>query len=321
MKTDNLKIVAEAIKKNKSVLIFSHNRPDGDTVGSACALKLALLSLGINAELVCDSDIPEKFLILNGAGDYKKPIDYAGMKFDAHISVDCSTESMFSGAYLLYASCKNTINVDHHVSDTYYAALNYVEKRSACCEIVYELILNLGVKITVDIANALLFGIITDSGNFAHSDVTYKTLLIASELVKTGGDIHTIIEKSFRDQSRERAALFARAVSGMQYFLDDRVAVILITKKDIAECNAKDNMTEGIIDFPMTVRTVEVAISLLETGNRQYKISLRSRGKVNVNEIASLYGGGGHILASGAMMRGYPEDITDKLVYNVKQRL
>ena len=80
-------------------------------------------------------------------------------------------------------------------------------------------------------------------------------------------------------------------------------------------------MTEGFIDFPLTVRTVEVAISLLEVGDKRYKISFRSKGKVNVNEIASLYGGGGHVLASGAMLNGYLEDVIDKLVYNVKQRL
>ena len=93
------------------------------------------------------------------------------------------------------------------------------------------------------------------------------------------------------------------------------------SKKDLEDCGANDSMTEGFIDFPLTVRNVEVAFSLLEIANNRYKISMRSKGKVNVNEIASIYGGGGHILASGAMMNGYREDIIDKLVYNVKQRI
>ena len=106
-----------------------------------------------------------------------------------------------------------------------------------------------------------------------------------------------------------------------RYHLEDKVAIIVVSKKDLEECEATDNMTEGFIDFPLTVRTVEVAISLLEIKKNTYKISFRSKGKVDVNEIASLYGGGGHILASGAMLNGYKEDIIDKLVYNVSQRL
>ena len=107
----------------------------------------------------------------------------------------------------------------------------------------------------------------------------------------------------------------------MRLYLDDKVGVITISKKDIEEAGAVSNMTEGFIDYVMTVDTVEVAISLLETGNNRFKISLRSKGKVDVNEIASIYGGGGHVQASGALINGYMEDVIDKLIYNVKQRL
>ena len=107
----------------------------------------------------------------------------------------------------------------------------------------------------------------------------------------------------------------------MRYRLNGKVGIIVITKKDLEETGAVDNLTEGFIDYPLTVDTVEVAISLLETGNNRYKISLRSKGKVNVNEIASIYGGGGHVLASGAVLNGYMEDIIDKLCFNVEQRL
>ncbi len=312
--------IATKLKTVKSAVIFSHNRPDGDTIGSATALKLALEKLGASVTLCCNAIVPEKFFMVKGADGYVNS-NNAPKDVDAFIAVDCSCDNMLDTAYSTFISFKNTFNIDHHVSNTRYAKYNYVENRGACCEIIYDLINFLGVEIDRDIANALLLGVVTDTGAFAHSNVTENTLQVASKLVGFGGNLHLIIKKMFKDQSKERASLYSRVISKMQYFLDDKVAVLVIEKSDLSACNASDTMTEGFIDFPLTVRTVEVAISLLETGDKQYKISFRSRGFVNVNEIASLYGGGGHILASGAMIRGYKEDIIDKLVYNVKQRL
>lgn len=312
--------IADKIKNLKNVVIFSHNRPDGDTIGSATALKLALEKLGANVVLCCNAEVPQKFFYIKGANEYKKTSEIKG-EFDGFIAVDCSSESMFDTAYSFFKSHKNTFNIDHHVSNTRYAKHNYVLDTGACCEILYELICLLGVEICSDIANSLLLGLVTDTGNFGHSNATPNTLKIASKLMEKGGNLHLTVQKMFKDQSKERATLYSRVISNMQYHLDGKVAVLVITKNDLKECNAVDNMTEGFIDFPLTVRTVEVAISLLEVGSLQYKISLRSKGKVNVNEIASIYGGGGHVLASGAMLKGYKEDIIDKLVYNVKQRL
>ena len=166
-----------------------------------------------------------------------------------------------------------------------------------------------------------MLGVVTDTGNFAHSNTTEKTLKCASELVACDANLNYIIYKMFKDQTKERAKLYAKVISKMSFYLEDQIAIICINKSDLEECNAVENMTEGFIDFPMSIRSIEVAISLLEVGDKKYKISFRSKGKVNVNEIASLYGGGGHILASGAMLCGYKEDIIDKLVYNVSQRL
>ncbi len=312
-------ISSQILKLNK-VLIFSHNRPDGDTVGSATALRLALLKLGKTVCLVCDSDIPEKFFIVNGASEFLRTEEVTD-EYDGFIAVDCSTSSMFNGAYNLFTKNKNNFNIDHHISNTNYAKFNCVEDRASCCELMFDVIKSLGVEIDKDIADCLILGIVTDTGNFAHSNVTASTLEYASKLVEKGANLHLISQKMFKDQSKNRANLYARTISNIRYYLEDKVGIIVITQKDLQECNAVDTMTEGFIDFPLTVRTVEVAISMLEVADKRYKISFRSKGKVNVNEIASIYGGGGHILASGAMLSGYLEDIIDKLVYNVKQRL
>lgn len=312
--------ISTEILKAKSVLIFSHNRPDGDTVGSATALRLALIKKGISADLACYHDIPEKLKYIASTSEYSKTVD-KNEKYDAFIAVDCANEYMFTELYGKFCKHKNTFNIDHHVSNTRYAKFNYVEEASATCELIFALINALSVEIDSEIATSLLTGIVTDTGAFNHSNATDKTLAIASELKSKGANLHYIMKRNFKDQSKARAILYGKVISKMRFYLEDRVGVIVISRKDIDESGAVDNMTEGFIDYPMTVESVEVAISLLETGNNRYKISLRSKGKVDVNEIASIYGGGGHVQASGAVLNGYMEDVIDKLVFNVKQRL
>ena len=312
--------IATELKKVESALIFSHNRPDGDTVGSATALRLALKKLGVKADIVCNGDIPDKLKYLTETEFYQKTPN-KNEKYSACISVDCANEFMFAELFTYYQKHPLTFNIDHHVSNGRYAKFNYVEEASSTCEIIYSLILALGVQIDKDIADCLLTGIVTDTGAFCHSNVTENTLRVASVLKGYDADLHEIIKLNFKNQTKQRSDLYASVISKMRYRLDGRVGIIVITRSDIESAGAVDNMTEGFIDYPLTVDSVEVAISLLETGKNRYKISLRSKGKVNVNEIASIYGGGGHVLASGAVLNGYLEDIIDKLCYNVEQRL
>ena len=315
-----IKEIANELKTATAVLIFSHNRPDGDTLGSATALRLALKKLGIRADIVCNGDVPDKLKYLKGSEEISKTPSH-GVDYSAHVSVDCSTEGMFTELYSFYKKNRVTFNVDHHISNTRYAKYNYVEETAAACEIIYNLIKELDVQIDKDIADCLMTGIVTDTGAFCHSNVTDNTLYVASILKKAGANLHNIIKLNFKNQSKQRSDLYARVISKMRYRLDGRVGILIITRKDLEETGAVDNLTEGFIDYPLTVDTVEVAISLLETGTNRYKISFRSKGKVNVNEIASIYGGGGHVLASGAVINGYLEDVIDKLCYNVEQRL
>ncbi len=311
--------IAGKIKAHKKVLIFSHNRPDGDTLGSATALALALEKLNIKSDLICNGDIPEKLGYLSKVSSYIKSANMED--YSAFIAIDCANEHVFPELYAFYQKHNETFNIDHHVSNARYGKYNFVSEASACAEHVYELIKALGVTIDSEIATSLLTGIVTDTGAFAHSNVTPNTLKIASELVACGANLHEIIKLNFKSQPKQRSDLYSRVISKMRYRLDGKVAVLVISRSDIEECGALDSMTEGFIDYTLTVQGVEVGISLLETGKNRYKVSLRSAGKVNVNEIASLYGGGGHILASGAMLNGYLEDIIDKLCYNVEQRI
>ena len=224
---------------------------------------------------------------------------------------------MIADAYPLFVKSKNTFNVDHHISNENYAKYNLVIDSAANCENVYNAIIGLHIEIDKTIAERILLGISTDTGNFMHSNVTSKTLEVASKLVACGGDLHKIAYAMFKSQPKARAELFAKVISGMRFFVDGKISIITIMRKDLAEFNATQDLTEGFIDYPLSVDGVEVAVSILENKDNSYKISLRSKGKVNVNEVASAFGGGGHILASGCMISGFYEDVKDKIIREI----
>lgn len=182
-----------------------------------------------------------------------------------------------------------------------------------------SLIKLMGVNIDKKIADFLLLGIMTDSGNFSHSDVTSATFAAAAELCAAGADPNGINYNIFKKQKKERALLYGNTMANMRFELDGRLAVIVVRQEDFKKFSAKQEYTEGFVDFPLSVDTVEVAVAFMETRKGQYKCSLRSKGRVNVNAIAGVYGGGGHILASGCMMFGDIEEAIDSMRYTVSQ--
>ena len=305
--------IAKIFGKANSALIFCHSRPDGDTLGCAMAIKLFMEKQGKTADIVCDSPIPQKFWFIETAKEIKT-VERITSEYDVHLAVDCSTERMLGDNYGLFCRTDKTINIDHHISNTKYAEYNYVQDRGACCEIVYELLKELNATFDKDVATSLMLGLSTDTGHFMHSNVSSDTLRIASELVASGADIHDIGYRMFKSQTKSRALLQAKIMSEMKFFSDDKIAMITVMQSDLEKFGATTDLTEGFIDYPLSISGVEVAVSVLESKENCFKISLRSKGKVNVNEIASAFGGGGHVLASGCMICGFYEDVKDKII-------
>ena len=308
-----IKDIAKELKKHSKILIFCHNRPDGDTLGCAFALKHSLEESGKAVDVVCAQPVPEKYFCLGFIGKTLLPTEVIG-KYDCHVSLDCASEMMLGDSYGVYVQNQTTINVDHHVSNERYAKFNYVEDRASCCEIVYNLICEMDLPQSENVVNALLLGVVTDTGNFMHSNVTKQTLEVASELVGKGANLNKISYAMFKNQKIERAKLYAHVIDSMRFFEDGKIAIISIFKSDFEKFSASQDMTEGFIDFPLSIESVEVAVSIMETKDKAFKISLRSKGKINVNEVASTFGGGGHVLASGCLIHGFYEDVKEKII-------
>lgn len=319
---DSLQKIAERIKAARKVAITTHMRPDGDAFGCALALSRALDSLGIENGVFVESDIPANLAFIDGIDKVQKRMR---QDFDLLIAVDCSDEQRLgalSDEFLIARRKKiDTVNVDHHVSNTRFAKYNYVRECAANCMNVATLIKYLGASFDKKTADYLLIGLLTDSGNFSHDDVNEEAMLLAAALLRAGGDIRGLQYELFKKQSPARAALHAATMSGMRYFFDGRFALIVVTQATMEKCGADASATEGFVDFPLNVEGVEVAASLLEVKKRQYKISLRSKFYADVNKIAAHYGGGGHVRAAGCMLFGELEEVVDRLSYTVSQYL
>lgn len=314
--------IAERIKRAKCVLITSHMRPDGDAFGSCLALKTALTRLGIDSEICNESNIPSNLAFIKGIEAVKKTPQ---KEYDLFVCLDSADLTRLGALTDEFARAKrkniDTVNIDHHVSNTGYAKYNYLRECSANCMNIATLVEYLGVPFDKELAEYLLIGLLTDSGNFSHDDVGEEAFLLASKLTKAGADIRYYQYNLFKKQSKARAELFALTMSGMRYYFEDRFAVIVITQENMKKCQADSGMTEGFVDFPLNVDGVEIAVSIMEVKPRQYKISLRSKEYADVNKIAGIFGGGGHIRASGCMLFGDLEEVIDRLSYAVSQYL
>ncbi len=318
----SLERIANRIKQASMVAIVTHMRPDGDAFGSAFALSCALAKLGIDNRVCVESDVPSNLAFIKGLEKAQKQLPEA---CDLIVAVDCSDEQRLgalSDSFLI-AKRKNidTVNVDHHISNTRYAKYNFVRECSANCMNVATLIEYLGTSIDKNIAEYLFIGLLTDSGNFSHDDVTEETFALAAKCAAAGVDVRYYQYNLFKKQSKARAALFAKTMEKTRYYFDDRFAAIVITRQAMTECGADQGMTEGFVDFPLGVDSVEIAAAILEVKQGQYKISLRSKTYADVNKLAGTYGGGGHVRAAGCMLFGELEEVLDKLSYTVSQYL
>ena len=318
---NTLEEIAERIKRAKSAVILTHMRPDGDAIGSALALSRALDVLGIENSVSDESDIPSNLSFLTGTEKLGKTLF---KEADLYIAVDSADEQRLGALaddFRAVSRKKDTVNIDHHVSNTRFAKYNYVRECSANCMNIAALVEKLGVPLDKELAQYLLLGLLTDSGNFSHDDVTEETFLTAARLVKAGADIRWLNYNLFKKQSAVRAALFADTMSRIRYFFEGKFAAIVVSREAMQKFGADNGMTEGFVDFPLSVDTVEVCASVMEVKKGQYKISLRSKNYADVNKVAGTYGGGGHVRAAGCMLFGEIEDVLDRLSYTVSQYL
>lgn len=302
--------IISAVSASTNVLVCGHIRPDGDCIGSALAMRRLCEKMGKTAVAVCDCDKPSGFGFLP---EYDGFCVLKELEYDLFIAVDCATESRL-GKYSEYlARAKNSVCIDHHPTNFGYGKINRIDPSSAStCSILLDLFGDTGL-IDADVATMLYTGVSTDTGHFMHANTTAKVFTDAAQLCSYGIDVGTINHEIYCNKSLKRLKLTSRALAGIRLFGEDKIALMKIMLSDLDECGCTSEDTEGLIDFAKSVSGVEIAISICEQPGGLFRVSLRSV-SANVAAVAEKFGGGGHKLASGCIVKGSEFDVADKIV-------
>ena len=306
--------ILEAIEKARSVLIVGHVRPDGDCLGSAFALREFCRNAGKTADAASPSPVPEAYRFIRNIDDFNV---FTLKSYDLFIAVDCASKDRLGRLEGYFRTAGSTVCIDHHEGHGGFADINkVVNTASSTCEIVYDLLSGTG-KITPAIADYLFMGLSTDTGHFMHSNTTTKVLYTAYKLSEAGANCHALASVLYRTRSKNKTMLIAKSIEAMRFYMNGTVCIIPMTIGLLTECNMDSNDTEGIIDYAIAVKGVEIGVSICEEKANEFKVSFRSRGR-DVNEIAGVFGGGGHIYAAGCRISGKKEDVIDKILKAIR---
>ncbi len=309
----------EECKDAESIVISGHIRPDGDCIGSCMAMYLYLNKALAGKEITVCLEKPAE--IFHCIKDIER-IDssFGAAAPDVFIALDCET-SRLGDAEALFDSAKKRINIDHHVSNELGCGdVNYVVPGiSSTAELVYELIDK--SYMDEEIARAIYIGIIHDTGIFKYSNTSPKTLRIAAELIEYGFDFPAIIDETFYEKTYVQNQLLGRALFESIVFMDGRCIVSAINQKTLAFYNATPNDLDGIVNQLRIIKGVECAIFMYETGNQEYKVSLRSCKYVDVSKVAAYFGGGGHVRAAGCNMNGNFYDVINNISALIERQM
>ena len=290
---ESLSSIARNIKDKDFFCILTHNYPDGDAVGSAIGLCRALQKIGKHAKVTFGCEIPEKFGFLT---DYIFHDDFTPQNY---ISVDLADTD------LLHESVKNLSTsidfcIDHHKSNKNYAKQSFIDINSAAnCEIIFEILNELGSGLDKELAECLYVGIATDTGGFMYTNVTARTHKIVSQILKTGVNSGGINEKLFILESKKHFELKKIIYNNLKIYFSGRLAITHITTDDMSKIGISDCELDGIASIPIKIEGVEIGITVREKPNGMCKVSVRTRYPVDADEFCKIFGGGGHERAGG----------------------
>ena len=305
--------LAGEIRRRQRFVITSHIRPDGDAIGSSLAMAFALRAMGKEVRVVCRDEPPPPMLVFPGVSEIEVTarVEDPG---DAVIVMECG-DLKRTGVEGLERGF--VINIDHHPGNTMFGAMNWFDLSAAACgEMVFDLVRELGVSLTFEIATHVYIAILTDTGSFHYSNITPHTFDICRLCVEAGVNPPAVARSIFDSNNLGRLKLFGAVLSRMQLDGSGRIATVFVDRKLADDCGGTYEDTEGLINLPLTVKDIVAAVFFKENGTDDWRVSMRSKGAVDVNAVAKQFGGGGHKNASGCSARGRFEDL--KLLFEQK---
>ena len=311
----NLSTLCKFLKKHDDYIILTHTSPDGDTLGSAYALALGLISIGKKAFVVCNDEIPEKYNYFVKEANLKS-IDYKTV-----VAVDVADAKLLGSLYEKYSD-KIELNIDHHISNTHYAKNLYLDANaSATAECIYDVLTAMDIPITPLMASALYTGIATDTGCFKYTNVTPKTHLIAADLYRYGIDAAEINRIMFDTKSKNRIELEKMVLETAEFLFDERVLLLTVTTEMQEKSGCEHSDLEGVAVISRSVEGVLCGVSIKQTDPDVYKVSLRTYPPLDASYICGMLGGGGHKAAAGCTLEGSLSFVKEQIISAVGKAL
>jgi len=310
------------IQDAKKIAIAGHIRPDGDCVGSCCALFHYIkdnFSMEEKQLVVYMEGIAPQYYLLEGLSEFTADVT-ALQDCDLFIALDCASIDRLGKAEEYFLKADKTILVDHHISNTAYAEICIVDaEASAACEVLFELLEE--SKISLACANALYLGIVHDTGVFKHSNTKRRTMEIAGVLLEKGVSSSKIIDGTFFEKSYLQTQVLGRCLTESVLYLTGKVIVSVVSLAMKKLYGAVSSDFDGVIDNLRVTRGVEVAVLITEEEEAKCKVSMRSNHEVNVSAIAQSFGGGGHVKAAGCTVTGSTDEVLEKIIAAVSEQL
>ena len=293
MKRLDVKECASLLKEYDNYLILSHRHPDGDTLGSAFALKNALDLLGKKSMVRCNDEMADKFSYL------WQNVDNSEIKFDKIIAVDVADKKLLGEEFESKYGDNVFLCIDHHMSNREYAQNLLLEDKAAAAAVIYEVICELGVEITPEIANCVYTGLATDTGCFMFSNTTPTVHRIAADVMEKGADYTLINRLMFETKTLSYIRLEQMAVASIESHFDGKCAIMTITQEMFKISGSNDSECDGIASIPRKIEGVNIGVTIREQTNGKYKVSLRTVEPYDAAKICANFGGGGHNRAAG----------------------
>lgn len=311
-----LDAILDVIRRGERFLVCSHSRPDGDAVGSMLAMGKLLTQFGKRADLVASDRVPDIYRCLPGAEEIRFAMHVYG-PYDAVILLECDgvERTKLSGLEAFYL-----VNIDHHSTGRNFAHLNWIDRTAASVgELVYRLVKASGLPVTAEIASCLYATVLTDTGCFCYGATRASTFALAKELVEAGADPVRIAQEVYFSTATAKLHLLGAALTNLKR--DGRLAWLWVTHQDFVRTRAAEEDCEGIVNYALSISGVEAAAFLRELPEGRIRVSLRSKGQVDVSAIAQMLGGGGHENAAGVTLEGPLREAQEQILAELRPAL
>ncbi len=310
--------IVDAIRSRQRFVISSHARPDGDSIGSQLAMAYALRALGKHVTIVNKDRAAPPILAFPGVSSIQLADQVSG-DFDAAIIMECGdlTRPGVDGLGRFFV-----INIDHHPGNTSYGAINWFDQSAAACgEMVFDLIVALGVPLSKDMATHVYLAILTDTGSFHYSSISPRTFDICRELLEAGVDPVQIARNVYDSNNMGRLKIFGAVLSAMQIDQSGEIAIVYLDHAMARQAGGTYEDTEGLINLPLTVKEILAVVFFKQSEGDEYRVSMRSKGDIDIGAVAKDFGGGGHKNAAGCTVTGPIDELQTLLVGKIQHAI